>query len=93
MSLLDAAGTCRVIEIQRDYVADPNVNADAASTAVEIRPFILRVGSKNLSALVDTQLTALLSATAEPTLAAGSDQLGGADVFTANHCLTIGERL
>jgi glyoxylase-like metal-dependent hydrolase (beta-lactamase superfamily II) len=88
---LTRLGTREDVEVQREYIMDIQTNAAQALQSVD---FVAKeTGFENPWLLFDTYLDTVAHECEELTLPGWIDQLGGADVWTFDHCFQIVESL
>ena len=90
---LTRLGTKEDVEIQREYIMDVQTNAAAALQSVDFSAIAQQTGFENQWLLFDTYLDSVAQECTNSTLEKWGDRLGGADVFTFDHCMVMGESL
>lgn len=83
---LTRLGTREDVEIQREYVLDLQNNSAAALQTVDFFAIANKTGYENKWLLFDTYLDAVAKECTDSTLKKWNGRLGGADVFTYDHC-------
>jgi hypothetical protein len=90
---LTRLGTREDVEVQRKYIMDIQSNAAQALQTVDFFAVAKETGFENPWLLFDTYLDTVAHECEELTLTKWIDQLGGADVWTFDHCFQIVESL
>lgn len=90
---LTRLGTREDVETQKQYFADIAANAATALQTVDFQAIANEVGYGNAWVLFDTYLNALAQTCADATIPNWVDRLGGADIWTYNHCAVMVESL
>ena len=90
---LTRLGTRDDVEIAREYVLDVQANAGQALQTVDFFAIAGEVGFENPWLLFDSYFDAVAKACADATLPNWVDRLGGADIFTEDHCHVMMESL
>jgi glyoxylase-like metal-dependent hydrolase (beta-lactamase superfamily II) len=90
---LTRLGTRGDVEVQRQYIMDIQSNAAQALQSVDFFTVAKETGFENPWLLFDTYLDTVAHECEELTLPKWNDQLGGADVWTFDHCFQIVESL
>ena len=83
---LGRLGTREDVKIEREYISDVQANAAAALMKVDLFAIANQTGYENKWLLFDTYLDAVANECADLTLKKWNGRLGGADVFTKDHC-------
>jgi glyoxylase-like metal-dependent hydrolase (beta-lactamase superfamily II) len=86
-------GSREDVEIQREYIMDIRANAAEALQTVDFFAIAQQTGFENPWLLFDTYFNTLAEACAEATVPDWVDRLGGADVWTDEHCKVMAESL
>jgi len=86
-------GTREDVEIQKEYVQDLRVNSAQAFQTVDFFAVAQEVGFENPFLLFDVYLDRVAEECNDLTLAKWLGRLGGADVFTIDHCWVMLESL
>ena len=86
-------GTREDVEIQKEYVLDLRVNSAQAFQTVDFFAVAQEVGLENPFLLFDVYLDRVAEECNDLTLAKWVNKLGGADVFTIDHCWVMLESL
>ena len=79
-------GTREDVEIQREYIGDVRANAAQALQTVDFMAIAQETGFENIELLFDRYLDAVTQQCADLTVPGWVSRLGGADVFTFDHC-------
>ena len=82
-------GTREDAEIQRDYIRDIESSAAQALQTVDFMAIAQETGFENTSLLFDVYLDAVIKSCEDSVVPRWIDRLGGADVFTGDHCHQI----
>lgn len=90
---LTRLGTREDVEIAREYVLDVEASAANALQTVDFMAIGQETGFSNPWLLFDTYLDAVAQACADEVVPNWMGRLGGADVFTIDHCWTMMEGL
>ena len=90
---LNRLGTRQDVEVQKEYVLDMQANAVQALQTVDFFAIAQQVGFSNIWLLFDTYLDEVSKECTVLTLEKWDGRLGGADVFTPDHCFSIVESL
>ena len=90
---LGRLGTPEDVERQQEYILDVQANAIQALQTVDFFGIAQETGFENSWLLFDTYLDAVGQECAELTLAKWEGQLGGADIWTFQHCFVVVESL
>ena len=90
---LGRLGTREDVKIQREYISDVQANAAAALKKVDFLAIANQTGYENKWLLFDTYLDAVANECTDLTLKKWNGRLGGADVFTNDHCSVMSESL
>jgi len=86
-------GTRQDVEIQKEYVLDMQANAAQALQTVDFFAIAGQVGFGNAWLLFDTYLDEVAKECTVLTLDKWDGKLGGADIFTPDHCFSMVESL
>jgi glyoxylase-like metal-dependent hydrolase (beta-lactamase superfamily II) len=86
-------GTRADVELQQEYILDIQANAIQALQTVDFFAIAQETGFENSWLLFDTYLDAVAEECADLTLAKWLGQLGGADIWTFQHCQVVIESL
>ena len=86
-------GTRDDVETQKEYILDMQTNAAQALQSVDFFAIAGDVGFENPWLLFDTYLDAVAEECTDLTLEKWRNTLGGADVFTFDHCFKLVESL
>jgi glyoxylase-like metal-dependent hydrolase (beta-lactamase superfamily II) len=86
---LTRLGTRRDVEIAKEYVLDVKANAQNAIETVDFSAIAGEVGFENPFALFKTYLDTVADTCTKGTVPKWVDRLGGTDVFTFDHCLSM----
>lgn len=86
-------GTREDVEIQKEYVLDLQANSAQAFQTVDFFAVAQEVGFENPFLLFDVYLDRVAEECNDLTLAKWINRLGGADVFTIDHCWVMLESL
>ena len=81
--------TRKDVEVQNAYMKDIVANAGAALQSVDFSAIAQETGYENTSLLFDTYLDAVTQKCADLTIPNWVDRLGGADVWTGDHCYAV----
>jgi len=79
-------GTREDVEIQQEYIDDLQANAAQALQTVDFMAVAQETGFENLSLLFDRYVDAVTQECADLTVPKWIDRLGGADIWTFDHC-------
>ncbi|OVE74557.1 hypothetical protein BVX95_02045 [archaeon D22] len=90
---LTRLGTREDVLVQQEYVVDVMNNAANALQTVDFFAIASETGFENQWLLFDTYLDAVARDCEEKTLEKWEDRLGGAEIFTEDHCFTALESL
>jgi glyoxylase-like metal-dependent hydrolase (beta-lactamase superfamily II) len=90
---LTRLGTRQDVKTQMEYLDDVKANAGKALKTVDFMAIAKETGFENQWLLFDRYFTAVAKACADMTVPKWRDRLGGADVWTQSHCLTMAESL
>jgi glyoxylase-like metal-dependent hydrolase (beta-lactamase superfamily II) len=90
---LNRLGSRKDVEIAREYVLDVKKNAAMALQTVNFMTVAQEVGFENPWLLFDSYFHEVAKTCADATLPNWVSRLGGADVFTDDHCLVMMESL
>lgn len=90
---LTRLGTRQDVETQKEYITDVRANADEALQTVDFMAIAQQTGFENQWLLFGTYLDTVARTCADATEPAWVDRLGGADVFTVDHCWATAESL
>ena len=80
------SGTRADVETQKAYIADVGANAAEALRSVDFMAIAQEIGFENVELLLDRYLDAVTQRCADLTVPKWVSRLGGADVFTFDHC-------
>ncbi len=86
---LTRLGTRQDVEIAKEYVLDVKANAQNAIETVDFSAIAGEVGFANPFALFKTYLDTLANTCTNATTPKWVDKLGGTDVYTFDHCLSM----
>ena len=90
---LSRLGTRQDVEIQKEYVLDMQANAIQALQTVDFFAVAQNVGFSNVWLLFDSYLDEVAKECTILTLEKWDGQLGGADIYTPDHCFSMVESL
>ena len=90
---LGRLGSREDVELQQEYILDIQSNAIQALFSVDFFAIARETGFENSWLLFDTYLDAVAEECAELTLAEWLGHLGGADIWTFQHCNVVIESL
>jgi glyoxylase-like metal-dependent hydrolase (beta-lactamase superfamily II) len=90
---LTRLGTREDVRILREYIWDVRDNAARALQTVDFFAIAEQTGFENPWLLFDRYLDEVAQECADLTLKTWRDRLGGADVFTFDHCFVLAESL
>ena len=90
---LNRLGTRKDVEIAREYVLDVKKNAAMALQTVGFMAIAQEVGFDNPWLLFDSYFHEVAKTCADATVPSWTKRLGGADVFTDDHCMVMMESL
>lgn len=88
---LTRLGTVEDVKIQKQYVDDLQTNGEIAHETVNFFAIANTTGYENPWLLIDTYMDTVSQTCTDLTLEKWVDQLGGADIFTEDHCFSITE--
>lgn len=77
------------VEIQKAYIADIVANAQKAIQTVDFMSIAAQTGFENPALLFDGYLDALAAKCAELTIPTWITRLGGVDIWTIDHCVSV----
>ena len=90
---LTRLGTRQDVETQKEYITDVKANAAEALQTVDFMGIAQQTGFENQWLLFGTYLDTVARTCADATEPEWIDRLGGADVFTVDHCWVTAESL
>jgi glyoxylase-like metal-dependent hydrolase (beta-lactamase superfamily II) len=90
---LTRLGTREDVEIQKEYINDVRANAGNALQTVNFMTIAQETGFENQWLLFNTYIDAVAQTCADETEPAWVERLGGADVFTVDHCRVTADSL
>ncbi len=86
-------GTREDVRVQKEYIDDVTTNAAEAMRTVDFQAVARETGFENLWLLYDRYLDAVTQRCTDLTVPRWVTRLGGADVFTFDHCFSVSESL
>jgi glyoxylase-like metal-dependent hydrolase (beta-lactamase superfamily II) len=88
---LTRLGTPEDVQIQKEYFDDIQKNAGLANQQVDFMAIAQKVGFENLWLVFQIYADTITQQCTDATLPSWIDKLGGADLFTYDHCWKISE--
>jgi glyoxylase-like metal-dependent hydrolase (beta-lactamase superfamily II) len=90
---LNRLGTRQDVEVQKEYILDVQANSVQALQTVDFFAIAQETGFENPWVLFDTYLDAVAQEATDLTVPKWVERLGGADIFTYDHCFAMIESL
>jgi glyoxylase-like metal-dependent hydrolase (beta-lactamase superfamily II) len=90
---LNRLGTRQDVELQKEYILDVQTNAAQALQTVDFFAIAQETGFENPWVLFDRYLDAVTQEATDLTVPKWVGRLGGADIFTYDHCFVMIESL